>query len=143
MRVLGPLPGPGRGPAGRSRGQAVPAEPALERPLRGPGGSRVHPSQFDVDADSPPAGVLAAEVQDRSQEWRSRRWVTPTGVIGGQELSGKATPGLRREGPLCQISDCAHGQVELPGDLRRGGPESGHPSDGEPQREFGGAWHRS
>jgi hypothetical protein len=66
-----------------------------------------------------------------------------TGMIVGQEPSATATTRLRLERALSQIADRAQGQVELAGNLRRGGPESDQPSNGQPQREFGGAWHRS
>jgi hypothetical protein len=85
MRVLGPVAGLGLSPTGRGRGQAVPAEPALECAVGGDLDRGVRASQFDPHADGPPAGMLAAESQGRLQERGGRAGVTTAGaVVGGQ-----------------------------------------------------------
>jgi hypothetical protein len=86
VRLLGPVSGPGLGPSGPGRRQVVAPQPALEGPLRGHLGFRFHPNQLDQDTSSPPAGMLTAEIQHGSQKWRSRRWVTPTGMVLGHQL---------------------------------------------------------
>jgi hypothetical protein len=50
--------------------------------------------------------------------------------------------GLGLEGMSDQAADGAGRQPELASDLGRGGPEAGHPGDGQTQGQFGGAWHR-
>jgi hypothetical protein len=50
--------------------------------------------------------------------------------------------GVGLEGKSYQVANRAGRQAELASDLGRGGPETGHPSDGHSEREFGGAWHR-
>jgi hypothetical protein len=143
MRVLGPVTGFGPASTGRGRGQAMPAEPTLEGAVRGDLDPGAHPSQLDPDADGPPTGMLAAESEDRLHQGGLGAGVTTAGVIAGDQTHEGPITGLRLRGTSDQISDRAEGQVELPGDLRRGGPEPGHPGDGQARREFGGTWHRS
>jgi hypothetical protein len=131
MRALGAVPGFGPRPTGRGRGQAMPAEPALERAVRGDRAAGAPPSQLDPDADGPPAGMPAAEVEDRLQEWGVRAGVTTAGVIAGDQIRAGPITGLRRRGASDQVADRADGQVESPSDLRRGGPEPGHAGDGQ------------
>jgi hypothetical protein len=87
--------------------------------------------------------MLAAEIEDRIQQRRGRAGVTSAGLVAGDQIREGPIAGLRLQGTSCQVSDRADGQLELAGDRGRGGPKSGHPGDSEPQREFGGAWHRS
>jgi hypothetical protein len=141
--MLGPAVASGPSPTGRGRGQAVPAEPALEGAVggdrdRGPGAS-----QLDPDADGPPAGMLASEVEDRLQEGGLRIGAATAGVITGDQIGEGPVTGLGLYGPADQISDGADWELESPSDLRRGGPEPGHLGDSQTQRQFGGARHRS
>ena len=51
-------------------------------------------AQFDPDANGPPAGMLAAEVQDRLQEGRVRIRAATAGVIAGDQLGEGPVTGL-------------------------------------------------
>jgi len=143
MGVLGAVAGLGLTPTGWGWGQAVPAEPALKGSVRGDLDPSVRASQFDPEADGPPPGVLAAEVQDRLQEGVGRAGVTTAGVVAGGQFHEGPITGLGLRGAADQIPDRAGGQVEPPSDLRRRGPEPGQAGDGQTQREFGGAWHQN
>ena len=103
----------------------MPAQPALERPHGGELGPRVHPSQFDMDATSPPAGMLTAQLEGGFQQRRSSEWAWPTGVVAGLQRGG-GTIGTRLQGTSSQAPDRAQWQAELPGDIRGGGPEPDH-----------------
>ena len=76
--------------------------------------------------------MLATEVQDRLPQRWDRPGVTTAVVVVGGEIGQRPITGPGLEVASCQVSDRTDGQIELPGDLRRGGPESGHPGDGEP-----------
>ena len=142
VRVLGPLPARGLGSSGRGRGQAVPAQPSLECPLRGDRRGRMMAAQLDLDAPGPPTGVLAAQVQGRFQKRWGRSRVAPSGLIPGLQAD-RDTHGPRLEDATCQVSDRAARQVELLSDLGGGGPESDHASQDQPPRKIRGAWHRN
>jgi hypothetical protein len=141
VRMLGPVARFGPSPTGRGRGQAVAAEPALEGAVGGDRDLGAGTSQLDPDADGPPAGMLASEVEDRLEE--GGRWIgsATAGVITGDQLGEGSVSGLGLRGPADQISDGADGQLESPSDLRRGGPEPGHLGESQAQRQFGGARH--
>lgn len=138
--LLGPMPGFDPGPPGRGRSQTMPVQPASQRPVGGDLGGGGDAGQFDSDSPAPPVGMEAAEVQDRLQQRRSWRG-TASAAISGTQVTGGAIACLRPVGAASQIADRADGQVESPGDLRRRSPEAGHPSNGQSEREVGGARH--
>jgi hypothetical protein len=107
MRSLGPMPGFGAGPTGRSRRQAMLVQPAPQRPVRGDLGVGGDPSQFDPDAGRPPPGMLAAQIQDRLQQRRVRAGVPAAGRIAGGQIGQGLVTGLRLPGPPCQVSNRA------------------------------------
>jgi hypothetical protein len=117
-------------------------EPSPEGPIGGDLNRRGDPEQLDADAGGPPAGVAAAEVQDRLEQGRVRAGAAATAVIAGDQAGHGSALGLGLEGAARQVAGRADRQAELAGDLGRGGPEAGHPRDGQSQGEFGGAWHR-
>jgi hypothetical protein len=86
--------------------------------------------------------MLAPEIQDGLQQRRGRSGATTAVVIVGGQNGQKLITGPGLQGASGQVSGRAYGQVELPRDLRRGGPKSGHSGDGQPEREVGGARHR-
>jgi hypothetical protein len=107
MRSLGPMPGYGSGPAGRGRRQAMPVQPAPQRPVRGDLGVRGDPGQFGPDAGRTPTRMLAAEIQDRLQQrWVRARVATAIVIAGGQIGQGLITS-LRLEGASRQVSNRA------------------------------------
>jgi hypothetical protein len=116
VRVLRSVLGRGVRPTGWGRGQAVPPEPALERPHLGERGPRVHSAQLDPDAPGAPAGVEAAELEGGLHQRRGCRGVAPTAVIAGLQGGGVGI-GPRLKGPSHQAPDRALGQVELAGDV--------------------------
>ena len=81
--MLGSVVGFGPTPTGRGRGQAVPAEPALEGAVGGDRDRGVATGQLDPDADGPPAPMLASEVEDRLQEGGRRIGSATAGVVTG------------------------------------------------------------
>jgi hypothetical protein len=108
------------GPAGRGRRQAMLMQPAVERPVRGDLGIWGNPSQFDPDAQRPPAGMLAAEIQDRPPQRRVRAGMPATVVIAGGQIGQGLLAGLGLEDASCQVANRAQRQIELPGELRKG-----------------------
>ena len=141
VRPLGPAAGLGPGPPRRGRGQAVLVQPSPEGPVGGDLDPRGDPAQLDADAGGPPAGVAAAEVQDRLEQGRGRAGATAAGVIAGGQAGDGLALGLGPPGAADQVAGRAHRQSESSGDLGRVGPEAGHLSDGQSQRQIGGAWH--
>ena len=79
------------------------------------------PLELDPDAGGSPTRVPAPQVEGRLQERGLRPGVTPAGVIVGRQLGEGPIAGLRPRGAAGQVADRADGQVESPGDLRRGG----------------------
>jgi len=140
VRPGGPGPGGAGPPPGGRRGQAVAAEPALDRPLRGEPGRRAGPRQLDADPPGAPAGVEAAEVEGGLPQRRVGR-PGPAGAIARQQR-GMGPVGSAAEGVADQIPGRARGQAELGGDLGGGGAAAEHQVDGDPQAEVGGAGHR-
>jgi len=82
-------------------------QPAPQRPVRGDLGIGGDPSQFDPDAHRPPAGVLAAEVQDRLQQRRVRGGVTAAVIIARGQIGQGLIAGLCPEGASRQVSNRA------------------------------------
>ncbi len=76
--------------------------------------------------------MLATKVQDRLQQRWVRAGVTTAVAIVGRQIGEGLITGPGLEAASCQVSDGAYGPIELPSDLRRSGPETGHPGDGEP-----------
>jgi hypothetical protein len=114
--VLGALPARGPGPSCRSRGQAVPKQPALEGPHAGQRQSQPHPAELDADAAGSPAGMLPAQREGGFQQWRSRGGTSPTGVITGLHCGGVRI-GPRRTEAWHHASDCTERQIELVSDV--------------------------
>jgi hypothetical protein len=142
VRPLGAVAGRGAVAAGWGRCQAMPVQPAAEGPIRGDFQPRGGLGQLDPDAGRSPAGVAATEVEDRLQRRRVRGAMTAAPVIAGGQVGRGPVVSLRLAGAAHQVAGRADGQSELAGDLRRCGPEAGHPSDGQSQGEFRGTWHR-
>lgn len=141
VRVFGSTPGFGSSPPTRGRGQIMPSQPALDGPTRGDGGARSHLVQLNPDADGSPTGVEATESQDVLQQGRRRLGASPTGAVAGGHLGREAF--FRRDLGRAsrQVANRACRQVEPSGDFGRIGSAADHLGDGQPQREFRGAWH--
>jgi hypothetical protein len=85
----------------------MPVQPAPQRPVRGDRGVRGDAGQFDPDAERPPTGMLAAEIQDRLQQRWVRARVTTAVVIAGDQIGQGLITGLRLEGASRQVSNRA------------------------------------
>lgn len=141
VRAFGPTPRSGSSPPTRGRGQVMPSQPAADGPIRGDFGARGDLVQLDPDAGGSPTGMAAAEGQGVFQQRRRRLGASPTGAIMGGHLRRQAIFGRDLGRASRQVSNRAHWQVESPGDFGWIGPTADHLGDGQPHREFRGAWH--
>jgi len=119
----------------------MPPQPAADGPIGRDFGVRGDLVQLDPDADGSPTGMAAAEGQGVLQQRRRRLGASPTGAVTGSHPGREAIVGRDLGRASRQVSNRAHRQVESSGDFGRPGPAANHLGDGQPQREFRGAWH--
>jgi hypothetical protein len=82
-------------------------QPAPQRSVRGDRGARGDPSQFDPDAHRPPAGMPAAEIQDRLQERRVGAGGPAAVVIARGQIDQGPLIGLCLQGSPAQVTNRA------------------------------------